>query len=166
MKIAIAAVDKNFGIGYKNDLLFRIPEDQKFFKEKTMGNVVVMGRKTFESLKLNPLSKRNNIVITSRSDIIGMQYGDDLIIGSLENMKHVISYFEPEKDIYIIGGAKIYKEFIDQCDMLYLTQYAKKYDDVDSYFPLPFDHGFFLNETLQEGTYNNYKWCISSWVKK
>ena len=166
MKIAIAAVDKNFGIGYKNKLLFKIPEDQKFFRETTMNSVVVMGRNTFESMGMNTLPKRNNIVITSRSDITHMQYGDDLIIGSLENMRHVIKYFENEKDIYIIGGSKIYKQFIDECDALYLTQYAKTYDNVDSYFPIPFDHGFYFAQTINSGTYDGHDWIIGSWVKK
>ena len=62
----IVAVDNNWGIGYKNDLLVRIPNDQKFFREKTTGNVVIMGRKTLESFpEGKPLKNRTNIVITS-----------------------------------------------------------------------------------------------------
>lgn len=63
---AIAAVDKNYGIGYKNELLIHIPNDLKHFKEITLNNIVVMGRKTYESLPNGALPDRLNIVITSK----------------------------------------------------------------------------------------------------
>ena len=167
MKIAISAVDKNYGIGYDNNLLFTIPKDQKFFKLKTIGNVVVMGRKTFESIGMKPLPYRINIVISSREDIKGMSNGDNLLIGSLDQVRNMIKDLEPTKDIYIIGGSSIYNEFIDECDKLILTLYDREYEKVDSYFPIPEEHGFAIEEdnTIMSGIYEDYPWKIVNYYK-
>ena len=102
---AIVAVDKKWGIGKKNDLLFRLPLDMKFFKEKTIGNVVVMGRETFESLSgKNPLKDRVNIVLT-RSE----SFNDDrlIICNSIDEVLNELQKYENDK-IFIIGGELIY----------------------------------------------------------
>lgn len=167
MKIAISAVDKNYGIGYNNKLLFIIPKDQKFFKLKTIGNVVVMGRKTFESIGMKPLPYRINIVISSKEDIKGMANGDNLLVGSLDQVRNMIKDLEPTKDIYIIGGSSIYNEFIDECDKLILTLYDREYEKVDSYFPIPEEHGFSMEEdnTIMSGIYEDYPWKIVNYYK-
>ena len=166
MKIAISAVDKNYGIGYNNKLLFKIPKDQKFFKLKTIGNVVVMGRKTFESIGMKPLPHRINIVISSREDIKEMDNGDNLLVGSLDQVRNMIKDLEPTKDIYIIGGSSIYNEFIDECDRLILTLYDREYEKVDSYFPIPEEHGFSMEYiAIMSGFYEDYPWKIVNYYK-
>lgn len=173
MKIAISAVDKNYGIGYNNKLLFKIPKDQKFFKLKTIGNVVVMGRKTFESIgrprpfgSMKLLPYRINIVISSREDIKEMADGKNLLVGSLDQVRNMIKDLEPTKDIYIIGGSSIYNEFIDECDRLILTKYDREYEKVDSYFPIPEEHGFSMEDkTIMTGFYEDYPWKIVNYYK-
>lgn len=146
---AIAAVDENWGIGYNGELLERIPEDMKRFKELTENNIVVMGRKTQESLPNKKLSNRTNIVLTSKdlndedkvfyTDVVGLDYL--LSLSQIYEMGYDRwqSFTDRKmpnlKDIYIIGGASVYKQLLPYCDKIYLTHIYKKYDNVDAYFP-------------------------------
>lgn len=131
--IAIACVDANWGIGYQDELLEHIPADMKFFKETTIGNYVVMGRKTWESLPKKPLEDRDNIVITS-SLYLDSDY-DRTIFTSLSQVIKFINSDIPERDIYIIGGASIYEQLLPYCDKVYITHVYIPHDNVDAYFP-------------------------------
>lgn len=121
---AIVCVDNNWGIGYKGDLLFHIPEDMQFFKSKTMGHSVVMGRKTFEFIG-SPLEGRENIIITSsvksHKEIDGKKailctadFADGYMVGSTE--------FQRDKIFYVIGGESIYNRYFHIYDEIFLTQ--------------------------------------------
>ena len=117
----IVAVDSNGGIGKDNKLLWHIPGDLKRFKEITTGKTVVMGRKTFESLPFkNGLPNRKNICLTRtpKDSIENVTYINDINI-ILNNS---------EEEIFIIGGAEIYKLFMPYCNKLYLTQVFTKTD--------------------------------------
>jgi len=140
----IAAVANNYCIGQNNQLPWHIPEDLKHFKKLTSGKTVLMGRKTFESIigyLGKPLPKRKNIVIT------GNEY--------YEVPNEVIVYTDLDKalrdnsdeDIFIIGGAGIYKQTIDKADKLYIT-WIKKEIDGDAYFPKIYPDKW--NETFKE----------------
>ena len=101
----IAAVDQNFALGVSGNLLFRIPEDLKLFKRLTTGHVVLMGRKTFESLGCKPLPDRVNIVISTTK-----KFDDDGVI-TFESLTTAVEYSKlnyPDKDLYIIGGGKLF----------------------------------------------------------
>ena len=127
----IAAVDKNWAIGNKNELLVKIPADQKFFRETTTGKVVVMGRKTLESFPNGlPLKNRTNIVLTR-----DMNYNvkDAIVIHSLEELREELKKY-PKEDIYIIGGETIYRQLLDECDVAHITKIEFAYD-ADAYFP-------------------------------
>ena len=114
----IAAVDKNWAIGKNNELLVRIPMDQKFFRETTTGKVVVMGRKTLESFPNGlPLKNRTNIVLTHN---LAYQVKDAIVVHS--------------NDVYVIGGQKIYEQLLDECDVAHITKIDYAYD-ADAYFP-------------------------------
>ena len=103
MKI-IVAVDKNWGIGKNNDLLFSIPEDMKFFRKTTLNKVVVMGRKTLESFPNGaPLKNRVNIVLSSSLDKEGC-----ITVKNIEILKEKLKEFNDD-DIFVIGGATVYK---------------------------------------------------------
>ncbi len=134
MKInMIVAVDEAWGIGYENQLLFHIKEDMKQFKEKTIGNVVVMGRKTLESLPGGkPLPARTNIVLTKvhADELRSME--DLLVATDLEEVWQLAN--GTDKDIYVIGGEQIYKTFLPYAERIYLTKVhdTKK---ADAYFP-------------------------------
>ena len=125
----IVAVDENWGIGKDNNLLTHIPEDLKYFKEKTLDKVVIMGRKTFESLpNRKPLPDRINIVLTTNLD-----YKIDCII--CNNKKELLDRINTYKDsdIFIIGGENVYKEFIGLCDTFFITKIYKSFD-ADKFF--------------------------------
>lgn len=157
----IVAVDRCNGIGYNNNLLFHIPEDMKFFRQTTMGNVVVMGRKTFESMGSKPLKGRNNIVITSKDSLKNIP---DIVCGSIEEVDKIIKIID-DRDIFIIGGSSVYEHYIDQCSVLYITVYYKKYDKVDSYFPSPYKHGFHFDRVIHQGKYDDHAYKITQWLK-
>ena len=131
----IVAVDSNFGIGYKNELLFRISEDLTRFKELTTGHFVVMGRKTFESLP-NPLPYRTNVVIT-RDKKYAVESSSVVIEHDIEKLvSHYKTTGQQDKDIWVIGGAEIYKQFAPYVDEVYLTAVDKEAPQVDTYFPI------------------------------
>ena len=127
----IAAVDKNWAIGNKNQLLVRIPADQKFFRETTTGKVVVMGRKTLESFPNGlPLKNRTNIVLTRDKNY---EVKDAIVLHSLEDLREELKKY-PSEDIYVIGGETIYRQLLDDCDVAHITKIEFEYD-ADAYFP-------------------------------
>lgn len=119
----IAAVDSNWGIGYNSQLLEQIPEDMKYFKEKTQGKVIVMGRTTFESLpNKKPLKQRVNIVLTKNKNY--NCEGVTLCYSLEELFKELKKY--NEEDIFIIGGESIYSQLISHCHKAYITKIYKE----------------------------------------
>ncbi len=132
MKISmIAAIGKNRELGRGNELLFKIPEDMKFFKEKTRGHVVIMGRKTYESIG-RPLPDRVNIVISRNTDY---EVPDRVIkVKSIEEAIDVAKEHE-KTEAFVIGGAQIYALAMPYADKLYLTLVGKEVKDADAFFP-------------------------------
>ena len=129
---AIVAVDNNWGIGYNGDLLEHIPEDLKYFQALTTGHVVVMGRKTWDSLPKKPLKDRLNIVISSQPR---GPLGDMAFSIPMNEAKVRVAMSENDEEWFIIGGGTIYKEFLSICDRVYVTKIYKDHDNVDTYFP-------------------------------
>lgn len=128
MRIIVAA-DNNWGIGKDNDLLTYIPDDLKYFKEKTLGKVVVMGRKTLESLPgKKPLRGRINIVLSSNKDCTN----ECTICSSHEELFEELEKYNTD-DIYIIGGEKVYADMLDKCDTYYITKIFNSFN-ADRYF--------------------------------
>ena len=127
---AIVAVDNHWGIGYNGDLLEHIPGDLKYFKEVTTGHVVVMGRKTWDSLPKKPLPDRTNIIISNQGNLL-LENG--AIRLKLEDLLLGIADFE--EDIFVIGGGTIYKELLSFCDRIYVTKIYQDHENVDTFFP-------------------------------
>ncbi len=129
----IAAIDQKNGLGKDNDLLVKIPEDQKFFRETTKGKVLIMGRKTFDSLG-KPLIGRYHIVVTRQA----LQSDNPLVtyVSSLDEAykkaRSLISEWPDE--VFIIGGAEIYKQSLPQTGKLYLSKIEKAFD-ADAFYP-------------------------------
>ncbi len=127
----IAAVDKNWAIGKNNELLVRIPADQKFFREMTTGKVVVMGRKTLESFPNGlPLKNRTNIVLTHNPQY---QVPGAIIVHTLEELYEELKNYRSE-DIFVIGGETIYRQLLAECDTAHVTKIDFSFD-ADTYFP-------------------------------
>lgn len=128
---AIVAADKNWAIGKGNDLLVKIPMDQKFFRQETSGHVVVMGRKTLESFPGGmPLKNRTNIVLTRRQDYDGK---GALVVHSLEELLEELKKY-PEDEIYVVGGGQIYELLLPYCNLIHVTKINFVYE-ADTYFP-------------------------------
>ena len=127
----IVAVDKNWAIGNGNKLLVSIPQDMKFFRETTMGKVVVMGRKTLESFPGGqPLKKRTNIVITSDRSY---DVKDAIVVHSIEEALEELKKYNQD-DIYVIGGESIYRQMLPYCKLAHVTKIDHAYE-ADTYFP-------------------------------
>lgn len=115
----IVAVDNKWGIGCNNCLLISIPKDMQYFKEHTLDKVVVMGRKTLESMPGSKgLPKRINIVLTTNKNYEADQC---IVVHSEEEMFDEIARYNPD-DVYLIGGASMYNKYYKHCDRLYITK--------------------------------------------
>lgn len=127
----IVAVDKNWAIGKGNKLLVSIPQDMKFFRETTMGKVVVMGRKTLESFPGGqPLKKRVNIVLTKDQNY---DVKDAIVVHSVEELLDELKKYN-EEDIYVIGGESIYRQLLPYCKLAHVTKIDHAYE-ADTFFP-------------------------------
>lgn len=137
----VVAASENGVIGNKGCLPWRIPEDLKFFKEKTLGHVIIMGRKTFETLP-NALSNRLNIVVTrdssySAQGAMVVQTIDQAIAIARE---HRATY---GNEVFIVGGGEIYRQTMDLVDRIYLTLVRKSYEG-DAFYPVDSLQDFIL----------------------
>lgn len=123
------AMDSNRVIGYKNDLPWRLPKDLRFFKEKTLSQITIMGRKTFDSFD-KPLPNRDNVIITR--DYSYRQEGTRVIHSINEVLKW--NRDNPEKEYFVIGGGNIFKQILPYADRMYMTLIEETFPG-DTYFP-------------------------------
>jgi dihydrofolate reductase len=130
----IAAVAKNRAIGYKNKLIYWLPNDLKRFKALTTGHTIIMGRNTFLSLPKGALPNRRNIVLSRSQKAFP---GCDVYASLDEALKHCT----PDEDIYIIGGASVYRQALPLADRLCLTEIDDTPAEADTFFP-PYDEGW------------------------
>jgi len=127
----IVAVDRKWGIGYDNKLLFDIPEDMKFFKDMTDGKIVVMGYNTLLSLPGGkPLKNRTNIVICDNKDF--KQDGATLCY-SIEEALDKLREYDPN-DVFVMGGQGIYEQLLGYCKTAYITK-VESVEKADRHFP-------------------------------
>lgn len=122
---AIVAHDPNLVIGKDGDLPWHYSEDLKYFKRTTMGHPMIMGRVVFEELD-GPLPGRENIVL-SRS----RNYDH---VPTFSSFDEAIDYVKDKDLVFLIGGGEVYRQFLDQCDKLYVTEIHQEYEG-DTYFP-------------------------------
>lgn len=146
----IASADNNWSIGKNNELLIRIPQDMKRFRQMTTGNVVVMGRKTLESFPNQaPLKDRVNIVLTANPNY---EVKGAVIVHSMDELQEELQKYNSE-DIYVIGGESIYRQMLDLCDTAYITKIDYTYE-ADAHLPnLEEDPAWSLTEESEEQTY-------------
>lgn len=153
----IAAVDKNWAIGKSDSLLVSIPNDQKHFREETLGKVVVLGRKTLATFPNGlPLNGRTNIILTTDPSFTAK---DAVIAHSEEELLEELKKYKTE-DVYIIGGESIYKMMIPYCDTAHITKIDHAYH-ADTHFPnLDEDPAWKITADSEEQTYFNLEYVF------
>ena len=164
MIISILNADINFGIGKKNGLLFSLPLDMKFFRETTKGHVVCMGQNTLLSFPgSKPLPKRTNIVL---SGDINTNYEGVINVHTFEDFLKTIKEYSLKEDVYIIGGASIYKQTLPYVDKVLLTRvYADGKAEV--FFPnLDEDDNFELVEQSDPVVDNGIEIRFTTYINK
>lgn len=124
----IAAVAKNHAIGFENKLIYWLPNDLKRFKALTTGHTIIMGRNTFESLPKGALPNRRNVVLsTTVKELPGCEV--------FPTLDAALQSCQPDEDIYIIGGARVYEQAISKADRLCLTEVDDTPAQADTFFP-------------------------------
>ena len=127
----IVAVDSNWAIGCKNQLLISIPADHKMFRKETLGKVVVLGRKTLETFPNGlPLSQRTNIILSSNNDY---KVKDATVVHGIEELLEELKQYDTN-DAYIIGGETVYRQMLPYVDTVHVTKIDREYE-ADAFFP-------------------------------
>ncbi len=159
----IVAVDNNWAIGNKNELLIRIPNDHKHFREETTGKVVVLGRKTLETFPQGqPLQKRTNIILSTDPNY---EVKGAIVVHSIEELLTELKKYK-EEDIYIIGGESVYRQMLPYCKVAHVTKIDHEYV-ADTYFPnLDTDDEWEITADSDELTYFDIAYQFLKYERK
>ena len=154
----IAAIGKNNELGRDNNLIWSLKGDLKFFKEKTTNHTIIMGRKTFESLP-KMLPNRHHVVLT-RNKIENNE------VEVFNDIQKLLEHFrDSEEELFIIGGASIYKTFLPYANKMYLTHIDEECSNADAYFP-KFDRELWEVKELLSTEENNIKYSHVLYKRK
>jgi dihydrofolate reductase len=130
----ICAMDNNNIIGKDNEMPWHLPKDLAHFKETTDGHIVVMGSKTYDSIGRD-LPNRKNFVLTRRPKVFYELYPEsNALAGNITDLNHLIHIYWKNEEIFVIGGANVYEQFLPYADRLYLTRIDASFEG-DTYFP-------------------------------
>ncbi len=159
----IVAVDRNWAIGCKGNLLVRIPADHKNFRELTTGRVVVLGRKTLETFPQGlPLKNRTNIIMSKDSSY---EVRDAIVVHSTDELMEKLKDYDTG-DVFIIGGDSVYRQLIGYCDTAIVTFIDHKYE-ADAYFPnLDDDPEWELKSESEEMNYFDLEYTFRRYERK
>jgi dihydrofolate reductase len=158
----VVAASENNAIGGGNALLWKLPNDMKFFKNLTWGMVVIMGRKTFGSLGNKPLPGRMNIIVSRQADLIEQSPLLQLAGGldaALQQAREADC-----KEVFVIGGGEIYQQALPIVNRIYMTRVHAVYDTADTYFEIPaeeferVEHNFFKADERHAADYSFEVW--------
>lgn len=156
----IFAVGENYELGYNNKLLWHLKNDLINFKKLTLNKTIIMGRKTFESLG-RLLPNRKHIVISNnyKTDLEDIEITNDV--------KEIINRYEnSEEEVFIIGGASIYKLFEDYASKLYITRVHEKFNKADVFYEYNIENFIEVDKvTYKKDEYNDYNYDIYTYVK-
>lgn len=159
----IVAVDSNWAIGNKNQLLISIPNDMKHFREETTGKVVVLGRKTLATFPQGmPLKNRTNIILSKDKNY---KVKDAVVVNSVEELLEELKKY-PSEDVYIIGGESIYRQMLPYCDVAHVTKIDHAYE-ADTFFPnLDKDEAWEITADSDEQTYFDIPYQFVKYERK
>ena len=154
----IAAVARNRAIGYENKLIYWLPNDLKRFKALTTGHTIIMGRNTFLSLPKGALPNRRNIVLTRSQKAFP---GCD-VFASLED---ALAHCDKDEDVYIIGGASVYRQALPLADRLCLTEINDTPEKADTFFPPYDDWKEISREDHEKDERHEYEYSFVDYIK-
>ena len=154
----IAAVARNRAIGYENKLIYWLPNDLKRFKTLTTGHTIIMGRNTFLSLPKGALPNRRNIVLTRSQKAFP---GCD-VFASLED---ALAHCDKDEDVYIIGGASVYRQALPLADRLCLTEINDTPEKADTFFPPYDDWKEISREDHEKDERHEYEYSFVDYIK-
>ena len=159
----IVAADRNWGIGKNNSLLVQIPRDQKMFREMTTGKVVVMGRKTLESLpQKQPLANRTNIVLSENHKF---KIKGAIVVHSMDELMEELKKYDDD-DIYIVGGESVYRQLLPYCNTAHVTKIDYTYE-ADAHFPnLDELQEWHITADSEEQTYFDLEYVFLKYERK
>ena len=159
----IAAVDRNWAIGQKGRLLVSIPNDQKHFREETIGKVVVLGRRTLQTFPQGmPLQGRTNIILSKDCDY---QVKGATVVHSIEELLRELEKY-PTEDVYCIGGESVYAQLLPYCDTAHITRIDHAYE-ADAHFPnLDRDSEWEITADSDEQTYFDIAYTFLKYERK
>ncbi len=157
----IVAIASNNAIGKNNELLWHIPDDLKRFKRITMGQCILMGRNTWYSLPVRPLPDRTNIVLTDKQ---GESFEG---CTSVYSMEEAISKCQGDRELFIIGGGMVYRQFMEVADRLMITHVHKDFD-ADTFFPEidPAVWKVVDTEDHEPDKHNDFSWSYVTYLRK
>ena len=162
IKSLVVAASTNNAIGKNNQLLWHLPNDLKFLKNKTWAMPVLMGRRSFESLGNKPLNGRINLVLTSSKHF----KKDGIVI--VDSLRDAIFFAKENdyKELMILGGAKVYAETINDANNIYITRVHHVFDDADAFFPAIDENNWKLvsNEDHFKDDKHAYDYSFQHWV--
>ncbi|MGL5691338.1 MAG: dihydrofolate reductase [Bacteroidales bacterium] len=161
----IVATDKNGAIGKDGTLLWHIPSELKHYKSITMGNTLVVGRTTFDTLP-NVAKKYRKHLVVSRSD---MSFNDTEDIKYFTSIEDALSYDNITNDVYIIGGGSIYKQSLRYVDEVILTTVDAVFSDADTFFDLGYIEDNFEKsdfESIHHSDEDSLKWNVYKYTRK
>ena len=157
----IVAVDRNWGIGRNNDLLVHLPGDLKYYKEKTYGKVIIVGQRTLESFPgSKPLPGRTNVVL---SDDPAFVRDDCIVCRTKDEVLETVASYDPE-DVFVCGGASIYRLFLEDCDAMYVTKIFEAFE-ADTFFPDLDELGWRVDWASEEQEENGIRYRFERYVK-
>ena len=155
----IAAVAQNNALGYKNQLLYHLPDDLKRFKKLTSGHTVIMGKNTYDSLPNGALPNRRNIVLSHSVK----ELPDCDVYNNIDEALKSCG----DEEIFIIGGASIYKQMIDKADKIYITEVYDVPENADVFFPeIPEEFDVEYSTVHEADEKHKYSFSFVDYVKK
>lgn len=162
----IVCVAKDWGIGKSNGLLFNLPADMKFFRETTKHNIVVMGYSTYLSLPKRPLPGRVNVVLWDKATSLDCLEGC-ITFNAFEQLLNFVKILSKEYDVFICGGASVYKLFLPYYDEVLVTKVEAEDKEATAFFPnLDINESYYISEELGSGIDNGLSYKFLKYKRR
>lgn len=158
----LVAMDRNNVIGFENDMPWHLPNDLKYFKEKTTGHTIIMGRKTYDSIG-RPLPNRKNVILTRQTT----EFPNDVEV--IHNIEEIYEWQKshPNEELFVIGGGDIFKQVLPFADRLYITKIDEAFEG-DTFFPEFSLSDWKLTTSIkgEKNSKNNYDYYFQQYDRK